>query len=88
LASPIKHRELFDALSAKRFSDSDTADLLLLPLEPRVSTALPAPPKHLVVPTAATWLATRSRGWWLTSADGFLVEIAAALMARYRINEL
>jgi hypothetical protein len=26
----------------------------------------------------------RERGWWLTSADRFLVEIAATLMARYR----
>jgi hypothetical protein len=34
------------------------------------------------------WLAIQSRGWWLTSADGFLVEIAATLMARYRIDEL
>jgi hypothetical protein len=30
----------------------------------------------------------QSRGWWLTSADMFLVEIAAVLMARYRIDEL
>jgi hypothetical protein len=28
------------------------------------------------------------RGFWLTSADRFLVEIAAVLMARYRIEEL
>ena len=28
------------------------------------------------------------RGYWLTSADRFLVEIAATLMARYRIDEL
>jgi hypothetical protein len=34
------------------------------------------------------WLEIKSRGYWLTSADRFLVEIAAALMARYRIGEL
>jgi hypothetical protein len=34
------------------------------------------------------WLHMRSRGYWLTSADKFLVEIAATLMARYRIDEL
>jgi hypothetical protein len=36
----------------------------------------------------ATWLAMQSRGYWLTSADTFLVEIAATMMARYRIDEL
>jgi hypothetical protein len=30
----------------------------------------------------------KSCGYWLTSADRFLVEIAATLMARYRIDEL
>jgi hypothetical protein len=34
------------------------------------------------------WLAIQSRGFWLTSADRFLVEIAATLMARYRTDEL
>jgi hypothetical protein len=56
--------------------------------EPIISTALPAPPRYLESATAAMWLAIRSRGYWLTSADRFLVEIAAALMARYRIDEL
>jgi hypothetical protein len=56
--------------------------------EPRVSTPLPSPPKDLPRATAAMWLAIRSRGWWLTSADRFLVEIASGLMARYRIDEL
>jgi hypothetical protein len=27
-------------------------------------------------------------GYWLTSADRFLVEIAATLVARYRVDEL
>ena len=30
----------------------------------------------------------RSRGWWLTTADRFLVEIAATLMTRYRFSEI
>jgi hypothetical protein len=34
------------------------------------------------------WLAIQLRGYRLTSADRFLVEIAAVLMARYRIDEL
>jgi hypothetical protein len=34
------------------------------------------------------WLEMKYRGYWLTSADRFLVEIAAGLMARYRIDEL
>jgi hypothetical protein len=56
--------------------------------EPRISTALPHAPKYLTATTAAMWLAMQSRGYWLTSADQFLVEIAATLMARYRIGEL
>jgi hypothetical protein len=56
--------------------------------EPRIATALPAPPKNLRKATAAMWLAIQSRGYWLTSADRFLVEIAATLMARYRIDDL
>ena len=36
----------------------------------------------------AMWLEMKARGYWLTSADRFLVEIAATLMARYRIDEL
>jgi hypothetical protein len=34
------------------------------------------------------WLPIKSRGYWLTSGDRFLVEIAAALMSRYRDDEL
>lgn len=34
------------------------------------------------------WLEMQSRGYWLTSADQFLVEVAAGMMARYRIEEL
>jgi hypothetical protein len=56
--------------------------------EPRIATGLPAPPQYLESPTAAIWREMNSRGYWLTSADQFLVEIAAALMARYRLDEL
>jgi hypothetical protein len=41
-----------------------------------------------VAATAALWLEMGSRGHWLTDAARFLVEIAATLMARYRIDEL
>jgi hypothetical protein len=34
------------------------------------------------------WSEMKSRGHWLTSADQFLVEIAATLTARYRLNQL
>jgi hypothetical protein len=56
--------------------------------EPVVSSPLPEPPRYLESATAAVWLEIKSRGYWLTSADRFLVEIAATLMARYRIDEL
>jgi hypothetical protein len=53
-----------------------------------VTTNLPAPPQYLSTSATATWLEIKSRGHWLTSADKFLGEIAAGLMARYRIDEL
>src|ERR1700694_4512095 len=56
--------------------------------EPIVTTALPEPPKYLTKATTATWLEMQSRGYWLTSADRFLVEIAATLMAAYRTDKL
>jgi hypothetical protein len=56
--------------------------------EPRIATGLPAPPPYLDSGTGRMWLEMKSRGYWLTSADRFLVEIAAVLMARYRIGEL
>jgi len=36
----------------------------------------------------ATWAEMESWGFWLTSADQFLVAIAATLIARYWIDEL
>jgi len=56
--------------------------------EPLVTTALPAPPPNLPKPVKLAWLEMQSYGWWLKSADRVLVEIAAVLMARYRIDEL
>jgi hypothetical protein len=52
--------------------------------EPLVTTALPEPPSSLPQPVKSAWLEMRNRGFWLTSADRFLVEIAATLMAAYR----
>jgi hypothetical protein len=56
--------------------------------EPIVTTPLPSPPKYLTSATAATWQEMKRYGYWLTSADRFLVEIAATFVARYRVNEL
>jgi hypothetical protein len=39
-------------------------------------------PPTLESATAATWLEMKARGHWLASADKFLVEIVATLMAR------
>ncbi|WP_072817785.1 hypothetical protein [Bradyrhizobium erythrophlei] len=56
--------------------------------EPIVTTPLPDPPRRVPKPVKETWQEMRERGWWLTSADRFLVEIAATLMARYRLEEI
>jgi hypothetical protein len=56
--------------------------------EPIVTTPLSDPPKYLTTGATAAWSEMQLRGRWLTSADRFLVEIAAVLMARYRIDEL
>jgi hypothetical protein len=56
--------------------------------EPVVTTALPDPPPSLPKPVRLAWLEMKSRGFWLTSADRFLVEIAATLLARYRFDEI
>jgi hypothetical protein len=56
--------------------------------EPLVTTALPEPRPSLPKPVRLAWLEMQSRGYWLTSADRFLVEIAATLMARYRFEEM
>jgi hypothetical protein len=56
--------------------------------EPIVKTKLPDAPRRLPKDVKAAWLEMKSRGGlWLTSADQFLVHIAAFYMARYRNNE-
>ncbi|MFY9952379.1 hypothetical protein [Bradyrhizobium sp.] len=56
--------------------------------EPIVVTPLPKPSKYLTKAAMAAWTEMESWGFWLTSADQFLVAIAATLIARYRIDEL
>jgi hypothetical protein len=56
--------------------------------EPIVNTPLPNPPAGLPKPVKSAWLEMQSRGYWLTSADRFLVQIAASYMARYQSDEL
>ena len=56
--------------------------------EPIVTTPLPDPPKYLTKAATAAWFEMEASGFWLKSPDQFLVAIAAALMARYRIDEL
>jgi hypothetical protein len=56
--------------------------------EPIVTTPLPEPPPNLPKPVKAAWQEMKLRGWWLTSADRFLVEIAATLMTRYRLSKI
>jgi hypothetical protein len=56
--------------------------------EPIVSTPLPEPPEHLPQPVKSTWQEMRCHGYWLTSADRFLVEIACTLTAGYRGDTL
>jgi hypothetical protein len=36
----------------------------------------------------SAWREMKACGYWLTSADQFLVEIAATLTARYRLGQL
>ena len=56
--------------------------------EPIVSTPLPDPPRRLPKPVKLAWREMQDHGGlWLTSADRFLLEIAATYMARYRNNE-
>jgi hypothetical protein len=42
------------------------------------------PPSRLNAPEKAAWNEMRSEGFWLTSADAFMVEIASGLMAQHR----
>lgn len=56
--------------------------------EPIVSAPLPDPPSRINEPAVSTWQELKAQGFWLTSADRFLVEIAAALMTAYRRDRL
>jgi hypothetical protein len=56
--------------------------------EPIVTNPLPEPPKYLTKAATLAWLEMKAWGFWLTSADQFLVAIAATLMDRYRIDQL
>ena len=82
-----KNRQIF---AVKRCARLDARRVLATDviLDVGARSRLPEPPQYLGSATAAMWLEKKSRGYWLTSADRFLVEIAAALMAHYRIGEL
>jgi hypothetical protein len=56
--------------------------------EPVVTTPLPDPPPSLSTPVKAAWAEMRERGFWLKAPDKYLVEIAATLMARYRLEDV
>jgi hypothetical protein len=56
--------------------------------EPLVTTPLPEAPHYLPKLARSMWLEMKSHGFWLTSADQFLVEIAATYMAAYRGDKL
>jgi hypothetical protein len=52
--------------------------------EPRPTEPLGDPPKRLKPVDKAAWREMQEHGFWLTSADQFMVEIAASLMAKQR----
>ena len=56
--------------------------------EPQPSERLGAPPTRLKVPEKAVWNEMRESGFWLTTADQFMVEIAAGLMAKHRSGKI
>jgi hypothetical protein len=56
--------------------------------EPLVTASLPDPPADVTTDVAEVWRQMKTRGYWLTSADRFLVEIAATLAARFKNGEL
>ena len=49
-----------------------------------LSTAGADPPKRLKPADRAAWREMQEHRFWLTSADQFMVEIAASLMAKHR----
>ena len=52
--------------------------------EPRPTEPLGDLPKRLKPVDKAAWREMQEHGFWLTSADQFMVEIAASLMAKQR----
>ncbi|MBR0718938.1 hypothetical protein [Bradyrhizobium liaoningense] len=56
--------------------------------EPLGTPPLPDAPDHLTDDVAKVWRQMKTRGYWLTSADQFLVEIAATLAARFTAGQL
>jgi len=52
--------------------------------EPQPSERLGAPPTRLKAPEKAAWNEMRESGFWLTTADQFMVEIAAGLQTPQR----
>jgi hypothetical protein len=48
----------------------------------------PGRPRYLDSATASLWDQMQASAYWLTSADRFLLDIAATFMARYRRGEL
>ncbi len=56
--------------------------------EPRPTTLLGAPPAALTPKENAAWKEMQREGFWLTTADAFMVEIAASLMAQQRSGKI
>lgn len=54
--------------------------------EPRPTGKVGPPPKTLIEDAAKVWVEMSREGFWLTSADEFLLEIAAKYMAYFRIG--
>lgn len=56
--------------------------------EPRPADPLGVCPARIKGPAKAAWNELREQGFWLTSADAFMIEIAADLMAMHRANAI
>ena len=56
--------------------------------EPRPTTPLGGPPETLNAAAKTAWREMAATGFWLTDCDGFLVEIAAGLMADQRAGTI
>lgn len=56
--------------------------------EPRPDTPLGNPPKRLSEAEKTAWREMQAEGFWLTSADAMMVEIAANLMSQQRTGQI